>query len=386
MAAAALIATSSAAEDDPIRIGSVLPLTGIGAASGVSATIGIEMAIDDINAEGGILGRKVVYVPADDQGDPTHSVAAVRRLSENENVDAIVGPAFSQSALAVAPVATEADVVYITLAGSLDLTPKVAPLHFSMQASADGQGVAMVDHAAEAGAKKIAVLVDNAANSKTMAARIRSRAAERGLEIVGEQEFMVGSTDMLPQLLSLRGSEPEMLLVSGIADTDAGHVLRNIDELGWDVPIVGSLVIGTAYASISKISGPEIFERVVALDIRSFSYCSGEPEGESGVARLMARLKQRIGQEQFDRVSRAVVLYTYDAVHVAKAAIEGAGTTKGAELARWIEANAGKIPAVLGELKASPESHFLSGGPEANAMVEKLGSKRGDGLRKRVGC
>lgn len=383
----ALGAVSTAAQDkEPIRIGALLPMTGVGAPSGVSATIGIEMAVDDINTAGGIMGRKLVVVPADDQGDPTQAVVGARRLMQNDDVDFVLGPNYSQNALAIAPIATETDTLYISVAGSLQLTPEAAPLHFSMQASADGQGVAMVDYAASKGAKKIAVLLDNAANSKTMGARIHSRAKELGIEIVGEQEFAFASKDMTGQLLNLRGTNPEMLLLSGITGIDVGHALLGVEDLGWDIPIVGSLTFGADYPSVLKVAGPDILKQAVGLDIRAFSYCADTPIGETPAAKLLAKLKQKVGAEKFDSVSTGVVIYMYDAVHVAKAAIEATGSTDGTALKDWIEANADKIPVTLGQLTASKDNHFLSGGAEANAIIEDLTSVREDGLRKRAGC
>ena len=386
IASLALAGNAVGQDKEPIKLGSLLPMTGVGAPSGVSATLGIEMAIDDINAAGGIMGRQIVHIPADDQGDPTHAVSGARRLMQNENVDFVIGPNYSQNALAIAPIATEADTIYISVAGSLDLTPQNAPLHFSMQASADGQGIAMIDYAASKGAKKVAVLLDNAANSKTMGARIRSRAEELGVEITGEQEFAFGSTDMTGQLLSLRGGEPDMLLLSGITGIDVGHALLGVEDLGWDIPIVGSLTFGADYPSVLRVAGPDILKNAVGLDIRAFSYCEDTPVGESPVAKLMAKLEERIGAERFATVPRSVVLYMYDAVHVAKAAIEATGTTDGAVLADWIEKNADQIPASLGQLHASEESHFLSGGADANAIIEDLTTVREDGLRRRAGC
>ena len=383
---AILAAPATAQDKEPIRIGTLLPMTGVAAPSGASSMAGIEMAIEEINANGGILGRQVELVQADDAADPTKAVVEARRLMQNENVDVVIGPTYSQSALAIAPVASEANTIYISVAGSLELTPAKAPMHFSMQASADGQGITMLDYAASKGAKKVALLLDNAANSKTMGAKIHSYAEELGVEITEDQEFPFGSTDMTPQLLSLRRSEPDMLLLSGITGTDVGHALKGVEDIGWDIPIVGSLTFGADYPNVVKIVGTDILKNAVGLDIRAFSYCEGSPVGESPVAKLMTRLRERVGQERFDILSRAVVLYMYDAVMVAKTAIEATGSTDGDVLKDWIENNADKIPATLGQLYASKESHFLSGGPEANAVIEDLTTIREDGLRKRAGC
>src|SRR5262249_19370211 len=106
-----LLATATAqAQQKPVRVGIFLPLTGPAAAGGAANKLGYEMAISEINAAGGIAGRKIETVYADDQGDPTVGVGEIKRLIFQEHVDVVVGTQNSQVELAALPVFNEGKV------------------------------------------------------------------------------------------------------------------------------------------------------------------------------------------------------------------------------------------------------------------------------------
>jgi branched-chain amino acid transport system substrate-binding protein len=111
----------------PIRIGVLDEITGPVATSGLALLIGVKLAVQEINASGGILGRQVEIVVADNQSDPTKSVGEAQRLASVEKVDAIIGPNTSPSNLAVAPIFTAAKLFQISQAGSLQMTPQRVP-------------------------------------------------------------------------------------------------------------------------------------------------------------------------------------------------------------------------------------------------------------------
>ncbi|MFN7634075.1 MAG: ABC transporter substrate-binding protein, partial [Acetobacteraceae bacterium] len=131
---------------DTIKIGGMTSMTGAGSAIGRVADLGWRLAIEDINAAGGIMGRRVQFVLADTQTDPTHAVGEARRLVQNERIHAMVGPVTSQEVIPVTSVTTVAKIAQVTTAASSDLTPAFAPYHFSNSPTGLNQMIANISY------------------------------------------------------------------------------------------------------------------------------------------------------------------------------------------------------------------------------------------------
>jgi hypothetical protein len=141
--------TAALAQQPNVKVGLFLELTG-GSASTTSeaSQFGVELAVQEINAAGGIGGRKLQLVVADTQTDPTVGVGEIKRLVQQEKVEFVFGPVISQILLAAAPVMNEAKVGAMGSTGSLAITPKSAPYYFSTLINAETQAKHM---AAQAG-------------------------------------------------------------------------------------------------------------------------------------------------------------------------------------------------------------------------------------------
>ena len=162
------VARAQQAAAKPVRVGIFLPLTGPAAAGGAANKLGYEMAIAEINAAGGIAGRPIVTIYADDQGDPTVGVGEIKRLIFQEHVDVVVGTQNSQVNLAALPAFNEGKVASISLTGSAALTPEAGPYHFSLAPSTTTLGRAMVEFAAkELKPKTVGLLYDDGAAAKS---------------------------------------------------------------------------------------------------------------------------------------------------------------------------------------------------------------------------
>ena len=133
-----------------IKVGALIPLTGGGATVGESGQIAVELAVRNINAAGGIAGRRIQLVIGDYQTDATVGVSEAKRLIHQEKIELLVGPTYSQVTLAVMPLLIEAKIPSINVSGSERLTPDVAPYAFSMLANPEAQSKVMVDYAVTA--------------------------------------------------------------------------------------------------------------------------------------------------------------------------------------------------------------------------------------------
>src|SRR5690606_10732741 len=200
-----------------------------------------KLAVDDINANGGILGKKVELVIADTMTDPTHGVSETRRLLQNEKVNAIIGPATSQETIPIATVTTENKVLHVSTAASPTLSPDVVPYHFSTSVTAVNQMIPNINFAIDKlGIKKFGIISDNGGMSKAGVVEITEYLKEKGLEPVEIQEFPFRTEDMTPQLLSLRSSGAEALLFISSLGDDARKMLENRLDIGWDVPVLAN--------------------------------------------------------------------------------------------------------------------------------------------------
>ncbi len=297
----------------------------------------------------------------------------------------MLGPQGGALVLAVGPILADADLAYFSAGTTGLMTPQAAPTGFSISIIPEAQAVSVIDWAVDVRkAKSIAYFGDNGLNSKTMAERFKIHAAERKLPITAMEQYEVGATEMTSQLLNLRRTNPELLLINGQTAADQARILKQIDELGWNIPVAGSLGVTALFAPIAQIAGPATRLIAAGVQIKTFSYCTGDPEGTLPYAKFLQRLKAE-SPANFDKLPYNLSAWTYDAVFMIKAAAEGAKSTSGRAMTKWIENNKAGVLGITGVMKADASSHFLAR-PETFTLVEKLDQIRSDGMIKRAGC
>ncbi|MFP1645386.1 ABC transporter substrate-binding protein [Pontitalea aquivivens] len=384
LTAIALWSTGAFAQDT-IKMGGIMSMTGGGASIGVVADNAWRMAIDEINEAGGILGKKVEYVLADTMTDPTHGVSETRRLIENEGIQILVGPATSQETMGITAVTSEKKIVQLSTAASTDLTPAFAPYHFTSSVTGLNQMKANVDYAIDVlGLKKLALISDNGGMSKAAVTEIVAYMTERGNEPVIVQEFPFRTEDMTPQLLSMRSSGAEaVLLINSIGD-DSRKFLENRADIGWEAPVLASMTTQNYAVGNARLLGDDAFNDVYATQFVGMTFCPGDAVGESAFAKFAERARARI--PNIDQMGGPSALNPYFMLPmVAAAAANGAGSTDGDAMKAWLETKAGEIVVMQGAVNASPESHFLPA-VESVVVVRNPHKPREDGLVERAVC
>lgn len=369
---------------EPIKIGALVSVTGGGAINGFNNMVGVKMAIQEINAKGGVGGRPLELVIGDDQSDPTAAVNEARRLANSEKVDVIIGPLSSQLTLAAVPILNEAKIAQISTSGSSLLTPQFTPYGFSMNPSADAQANLMVQEVERLGSKQTAILIDNGAQTKSGLGYIKEYLEKTETKIAGEQEFPFRSEDKTAQLLSLRNSGADSLMIWANTVEDYATILNNLQEIGWDVPMSGAIAETMFAAPVAKLVPKDNLGRVAAVAYRGWTYCPGEEVDALPFVQFKKRLAD-FEKERAKDLAPTITAWGYDAVYIFKAAMEG-GAHTGPEIAAWIEKNAASVPAVSGKLDgASPKSHFLVG-PGGMTIVNDLANPGPEHLYKRADC
>jgi branched-chain amino acid transport system substrate-binding protein len=372
---------------DKIRIGAMMALTGPAAVPNTEMMIGVRMAAKEINERGGIMGRQVELVVADDQFNPAQAVNEARRLVSHEKVQVMLGPTVSQMALAAAPVFTEAKILNVSSAASAALTPQLAPFHFSAWTSTEAQSEAQVAYAVDVlKAKSVAVLTDTGGQGKSAQEVFKRVLAARGVTLTGVQEHEPRVTDVTPQLLSLRRGNPEVILQVSTVIEDAALTVKTMQDLGWQ-PKVVSNVLAVLPQQAMKAAGPDIFKsgQLAGVTMRAHTYCQGQAVGGTEFGQFQARLKA-FDSQNYEKLNPKSVGILYDGLFLIKAAVEATRSFDGATLRAWIEKNASSVKGINGTLAASASNHFLIG-PDGLAVVTRPDVVRSDGLVQRLsGC
>lgn len=209
-------AGNTAASTDPIRIGVSAAITGAAPLDGERSVQGIKMAVSEINAAGGVLGRPLEIVVEDDANDSATAVNVVNKLVSDQSIVALLGPHRSANAMAVEGIVAQAEIPYLTGASSPSLVEKVSnPWLFRIRGSDSFVGQIIGKFAIEnVGATKFGVIYNN-------------------------DDYGVGGRDVVVKYLTDAGYEPLVVEGHNTHDPEAAILTRQMNEMGLDVPIVG---------------------------------------------------------------------------------------------------------------------------------------------------
>ncbi len=225
---------------DVIRIGEVGSMTGSEATFGISTHMGISLAIKQINAAGGVKGKKLEVLTLDDQGKPEEAATAVTKLITQNQVAAILGEVASSRSIAMAPIAQGHKVPMITPSSTNPRVTEQGDYIFRVCFIDPFQGTVMAKFAAESlKVKKVAILKDVKNDySVGLAKYFTETFIKLGGEILVEQSFSSGDIDFKSQLTSIRAKKPEAIFIPGYY-TEVGLIARQARELGLTVPLMG---------------------------------------------------------------------------------------------------------------------------------------------------
>lgn len=242
--AAALASAGVQAQEEPVKLGVMLPLSGPAALAGTSILEGVQFAAEENNANGGVLGRQVELFIEDDEGNATKGVTAVRKLIEQDGVAAISGTYVSGVALAATKVAREFNVPMIS-AGSTssdvtDFNEAGDPWFFrAFPGSREQARQSAQDIVEKLDATKVAVLHENSVYGKSLSDSLEANLAEAGGEIISIESYNPDERDFFSVLTKVRSAQPDAIYIAGLMDAGA-QIIKQSAELGIDSQIVGS--------------------------------------------------------------------------------------------------------------------------------------------------
>jgi len=326
-AAALAMTTLPALAADTIKIGLITALSGQSARAGESLTRGITIAIDEINARGGLLGgRKLELVRRDDEGNPAKGVLAARELIYKEKVAVLFGGLDTPVSLAIVPIANQEKVPFMgPWAAGTPITHNGANPNFAFRVSAVDEVVdkAMVQYAQKTfSATKVGLILVNNPWGESNEKGIVAAMAAKGGKPVGIEKFEGTDVDVVPQLGRLKAAGADVLLMVGNVGPSA-QVVKSLDRMGWKVPVVSHW--GPAGGRFTELAGPNA-KNVHFVQTYSF-FGAQTPVSNRVVTDLKAKYSDIKGP---DDITPAVgVANAYDATQLAALAIAKAGSTKG---------------------------------------------------------
>ena len=228
----------------PIRIGASLSLTGTYAKLGKNQHEGYQLCEKDLNAKGGLLGRKVQFVVYDDQSLPATAVRLYEKLITEDKVDAIMGPYSSPVTEASVNVTEKYKKVMVApLAATTSIFKKGRKYIFMVISPAEVYLEGLVDMAAKRGLKTLAVVNEDTLFSKAAASGALEQAKKKGMQVVFTEAYPKGNTDFSALLTKIKAANPDVIAAATYFD-DAVALTRQMKELNVNPKMYGVTVGG----------------------------------------------------------------------------------------------------------------------------------------------
>ena len=328
--------TAGGGGSDEIVVGEYGSLTGTTATFGQSTHHGVMLATEQLNAAGGVLGKKVRIIVEDDQSKPEEAATAVTKLINQDRVVALLGEVASSRSLAAAPIAQQNKVPMISPSSTNPQVTAVGDYIFRVCFIDPFQGLVMAKFVTNTlKMKKVAILYD-VRNDYSIGLRnvFSEKFKEMGGQIVAEQSYSEGDSDFRAQLTALKGAQPEAIYTPGYY-TEVGTIARQAKDLGLNAPLLG----GDGWDS------PKLFEiGGKAIEGAYMSNHNSMDDPNPLIQKFVADYKAKHGT-----IPDALATLGYDAANVLFDAMKRAGSTDGTKVRDALAATK-DFPGVTGSI------------------------------------
>lgn len=364
------LAKPAIAASDPIRIGFLPALTGPSSSTGVAINRGTILAVDEINAAGGVNGRKIELITRDTQSDPTKAVNGVAELTGRQKVQLVWGPLNSGEALAATPLIARNGVPQLDSCWVDSLTDPVKwPLAYRNAPTNQQVGGAASRYVLEVlKLNKVAVIGDTTGYGTASVEAYVPMLKGKGATVVYQGETDASNPDVKPELLRMRDAGAQVIMPWSVNAGFLSRILNTRGEMGWDVPVVGQTTLGSGQTK-ALLAKPEYWNKVYQNNFRPCSYL---PDGKlpPRAVEFVDRLK-KAKIEMGDTLLWWIAI-GYDAPRLVAETVKAAGTEPKAmadylnKLKNW--------SGVYGTLSFSPTDH--NGYPDNEVVMCEANSFR----------
>jgi branched-chain amino acid transport system substrate-binding protein len=245
-------AVNAYAQQPPIKIGMSMAQTGGLAGGGKSSLLGIEIWRDDVNAKGGLLGRKVELVVYDDKSSASETPGIYSKLIDVDKVDLLFAPYATVPTAPIMPMVKQRGLLLMgNFATEVNMSVK-HDMWFNNApwGPADSRARAYLDVGQKAGGKTLAILAADLDNAQQLVATVKTVAAEKGMTVVYAQNYPPGTVEFSSMIRAIRAAKPDMVYLASYPSDSVG-ILRAVNEIGVgeSVKLLGGGMVGLQFAS-----------------------------------------------------------------------------------------------------------------------------------------
>jgi branched-chain amino acid transport system substrate-binding protein len=359
LAVAAISATWSEvarAQQDPIRIGFSMALTGALAGAGKPALIAMELWREDINAQGGLLGRPVEFVYYDDQTTPANVPKIYTKLLNVDQVD-LVASGYGTNAIAPAmPVVMRKKLVFMSLFGLGANDEYNYDRYFQIMPAGPEPRVdwsrGFFQLAKDKDLRTIALVGADAEYPKNALAGARVNAKEAALQVVYDESYPPSTTDFTPIIRAIQATNPDVVFVASYPPDSAGMV-RAANELDLQTKLFGGGMVGLQFASLQTSLGPML------NGIVNYDFWVPEPTlNFPGIQDVLARYQARAEGQGIDPLGHYLTPFAYAYMQILGDAVEAVGSLDQDALADYIHKTT--FDTVVGPVKFGPNGEWAT--------------------------
>ena len=337
---------------DTIKIGSARAMTGLVASSFAPLYVSVKIATEEINAAGGILGRPIEIIEADDESSPAKEPAVMRKLMDS-GAQAMLGPVGTSHVLAAVTTTTASKMIHAGGAWAEEVADGVRfPYHYQFTFNTGHQGEAVARHIVEKlKLKKIGMLQENSGFGESAGAATTRALKRRGLDLVAIEVYPPTATDLKVYLNKLRAAGADAVVlwnspVQGILLTAAG-----LQAMKWYPALLG----GNSMFSNTVLDNtdPEVLKNAYGTLIKNFTFSATESPG----ARQVAHAKRVVTfpEAKFWEINAAISPF-YDYLHLLKQVVESEKRFDTERIKKAFDATK-NYDGLIGSISFTPENH-----------------------------
>jgi branched-chain amino acid transport system substrate-binding protein len=348
-----------------VKIGWLSSLTGPLSSAAIAENQGVQLAVEEINKSGGILGRQIELLTRDTAGDPTKAVNFAQQLAFSDKVQFVIGPVNSGEALATTPILARAGVPNIII-GALDelVDPTKYPRAFRA-INTNLQWISTANNYATGTLKKtkVAIIADTSGYGTASARSAEQLLEKAGLKPVYSVLVDPNKTDLSDELSKAKAAGADVVMPWSAATGLLGRLLNARGDMGWNVPVVGHPALMAA--QIRKLlNKPEYWDNTFAAGYQSTTY---GPDGKlpQPTQALVDKVRGKLGGGEIDVLFWWVAL-GYDTVKIIEYAAKTAGSLEPAAIQKVLE-NTKDFRGVYTNYSWSPTER--NGFPDANMAM-----------------
>ncbi|BAQ50124.1 MULTISPECIES: ABC transporter substrate-binding protein [Methylobacterium] len=365
-----VLSSGSGRAAEPIRIGWLSSLTGPLSSAAIAENQGVQFAIKEINAAGGIDGRPLELLTRDTAGEPTKAVNLAQQLLFSDKVQFVIGPVNSGESLATVPIVARAGIPNIVIGTIDELTdPKKYPLAFrainTNRQWIEGGNAYALDVLKR---RKVAVIGDTSGYGTSSAKTAAALLEQAGVKPVYSVLVDPNKTDLTDEMTKARAAGADVVMPWTAATGLMARILNTRGDMGWDVPVVGHPAI-MALPIKALLNKPDYWQNAFAAGYQSTTYVDGELPPRTQA--LIDKIKPALGGS-IDFTFWWVAL-GYDTVKIIEHAVRQAGSTDPQKIKAVLESTR-DLRGVYASYSWSPQDH--NGFPDKNIVADIAASFR----------